>query len=206
VIAASTQSTVRGSRSHGVVGTRVECGRSLTCLEIHLTRSRPAWLAVTVLSLSLGCAVVARFRRDASLRDELDAHLFARPLDAVWQEALKLLTERDYEVLGRDRAVVGLKEQTSLESFFQKGFETRDLGNGKRALETNPDKRMRRYRVEGTAIDADDCRVTFHLVQAYSQDISEDVDRDIFMEFALVERVEPEAAKHIETAAEKSAR
>jgi hypothetical protein len=179
---------------------------SFSDLEIPLTRSCPTWLAVTVLSLSLGCAVVGRFKRDARLRDELDAHRFSRSLDAVWPEALKLLTERDYEVLGRDRAVVGLEEQGSLASFFKKGFETRDLGNGKRALETNPDKRMRRYRVEGTALDADHCRVTFNLVQAYSQDISEDVDRDIFMELALVERVEPEVAKHIQAAAEESAR
>ncbi len=65
---------------------------------------------------------------------------------------------------------------------------------------------MRRYRVDGTAIDADHCRVAFHLVQAYSQDISEDVDRDIFMELALVERVEPEVAEHITNAAEASAK
>jgi hypothetical protein len=57
------------------------------------------------------------------LRDELDAHRFSRSLDAVWPEALELLTERDYEVLGRDRAVVGLEEQGSLASFFKNALE-----------------------------------------------------------------------------------
>jgi hypothetical protein len=161
---------------------------------------------LTVLSLSLGCAVVGRFKHDARVREELDAHQFTRPLDAVWPEALKLLTERDYEVLGRDRAVVGLKEQSTLESVFQKGFETRDLGHGKWALETNPDIKMRRFRVEGIATDRGHCRVTFYLVQAYSQDVSEDVSRDISMELALVERIEPENAERIARVADEAAK
>jgi len=127
-------------------------------------------------------------------------------LDAVWPEALTLLNESDYEVLGRDRAVVGLKEQSTLASFFQKGFETRDLGHGQWTLETNPDIKMRRVRAEGTAIDRDHCRVTFYLVQAYSQDVSEDVSRDISMELALVERIEPENAARIARVAKEPSR
>ena len=167
-----------------------------------LTRSSSKWLALTALFLSLGCAAVGQLERASRLREQLDDHRFAQPLDAVWPQAIKLLAERDYEVLGRDRAVVGLGPQSALGSFFQKGFETRDLGGGRRALETNPDVKMRRYRAEGTTIDAGHCRVVFYVVQAKTEDVSEDEARDIHMELALIEQVEPEVAERITAATE----
>ncbi len=136
-------------------------------------------------------------KRDSRLRDQLDAHAFTRPLDAVWPEALRLLSERQYELIGKDRAVVGLPEQGVLGRVFAKGFETRGLGGGKRALETNPDGKMRRYRVEGTDAGNGTSRVLFYLVQASSDSPNETEARDLSMELALVNRIEPDVAERI---------
>jgi hypothetical protein len=165
-----------------------------------LPRSPPR-IAAAVLALPLACALFGNLKRDARLREALDAHAFARPLDEVWPEALRLLNERQYELVGKDREVVGAREQSYLGRMFAKGFETRDLGGGKRELETNPDGKMRRYRVLGTDAGNGTSHVLFYLLQGSTDSPSETDSRDLAMELALVQRLEPEAAQHIASAA-----
>jgi hypothetical protein len=53
--------------------------------------TRAIWTA-TALFLSLACSsVTAQVRRDARLREALDAHRFQQPLSVVWPAALRLL-------------------------------------------------------------------------------------------------------------------
>jgi len=159
-------------------------------------RARRA-LILAAVALCSGCAVVGHFQRDARMRSELDAHQFARPLDEVWPEARRLVAESGYDLVGSDREALGIPPQGALQRMLSKGYETRSLGNGKRALQTDQDMKMRRYRVEGTAIDAGHARVVFWLVQGSDQNPEESETRDTAMELALIERVEPDVAQRI---------
>jgi hypothetical protein len=141
-------------------------------------------------------------KRDARLREELDAHRFKQPLDAVWPEAQRLVYERGYELVGRDRAVVGAGEQGTIARVFSKGHETRSVGNGRRVLETNTDGKQRRYRVQGFDGGDGTCRVVFVLVQTSQDTSSESETRDLLVELALVDRVDPEEAQRIVAAVE----
>src|SRR5689334_17672261 len=101
---------------------------------------------VAALALCSGCAVVGHFQRGARLRAELDAHVFAKPLDAVWPEVQRLLVDAGYDLVGRDREAVGAPPLNALQNMLSKGHETRALGNGRRELETDQDTKMKRYR------------------------------------------------------------
>jgi hypothetical protein len=152
---------------------------------------------LAALALSSGCAVVGHFQRGARLRAELDAHVFAKPLDAVWPEVQRLLVDAGYDLVGKDRAAVGAPPLNALQGMLSKGHETRERGNGRRELETDQDARMKRYRAEGTAVDAEHCRVVLYAVQGSDQSPEQDETRATALELALVERVEPEAAERI---------
>lgn len=159
---------------------------------------RPAFAAA--LLLACACSLFGQMKRDGRLREQLDAHQFHQPIDTVWTEARKLLADRGYDLVGHDRVAVGLDPQSALATIFAKGFETRDLGGGKRALETNQDSDLRRYRVEGVPTGPDSCRVTFYTVQANPDTPNERQTRDLGMELTLFERLDPRTAERMETA------
>jgi hypothetical protein len=154
-------------------------------------------LVPAVVALLLGCAVVGQYKRDARMRAELDAHEFQRPLLSAWPEVLRLLDDRGYDLVGGDRVAIGVPAQNGVQHLLSKGFDTRDIGGGKLALETDQDGKLRRYRVEGTPTAADRCRIVFHVVQA-REDGGQDQSRDLSIELALVERLEPDSAARIE--------
>jgi hypothetical protein len=158
--------------------------------------SRTRRVVPAVIALLLGCAVVGQYKRDARMRAELDAHEFQRPLLSAWPEVLRLLNDRGYDLVGGDRVTIGLPAQNRVQNLLSKGFDTREVGGGKIALETDQDGKLRRYRVEGTPTAADRCRIVFHVVQA-REDAGQDQTRDLSMELALVERLDPDAAERI---------
>jgi hypothetical protein len=158
--------------------------------------SRTRRVVPAVIALLLGCAVVGQYKRDARMRAELDAHEFQRPLLSAWPEVLRLLNDRGYDLVGGDRVTIGLPSQNRVQHLLSKGFDTREVGGGKIALETDQDGKLRRYRVEGTPTAADRCRIVFHVVQA-REDGGQDETRDLSMELALVERLDPDAAERI---------
>ncbi|MFL5262201.1 MAG: hypothetical protein ACJ79E_11360 [Anaeromyxobacteraceae bacterium] len=158
--------------------------------------SRTGRVVPALVALLLGCAVVGQYKRDARMRAELDAHEFQRPLLSAWPEVLRLLDDRGYDLVGGDRVTIGLPAQNRVQNLLSKGFDTREVGGGKLALETDQDGKLRRYRVEGTPTAADHCRIVFYVVQA-REDGGQDQTRDLPIELALVERLDPDAAERI---------
>jgi hypothetical protein len=159
-----------------------------------LTTRRGTTVCVLLLSLLCSCAAS---RRASRLRHELDDHRFRKPLAEVWPAVLHLLADRQYELVGKDRAAAGQREYSS---FLQRGFETRDYPDGRRVLETMVNAEGIRYRVEGTAAGEGGCRVVFFALPRSLRDYEKWNYRDFQMEMDLVWRVEPEVAGRIEEA------
>jgi hypothetical protein len=148
--------------------------------------------------LSLSCAAI---QRDARLRSELDAHRFQAPLPEVWPTALRLLQERNYPVVGRDRVTLGLRGSNALAQFFAKGHETYATSDGRWVAETDAGPSQLRYRVEGRDTGNGTCRIVFTVLHLDPSGATTEESRDQEMELDLVWRVEPARAEAMVQAA-----
>ncbi|GEJ57091.1 hypothetical protein [Anaeromyxobacter diazotrophicus] len=165
-------------------------------------RNPSALLALALLaSLALSCASLAGAKRESALRRELNGYQLPRPLAAVWPDALRVLSERGVQLVGRDRATVGQPEQNTWGQLLSKGFETREDGGGRWVAESNADGERRRFRVQGTDLGRGTSIVRYVSIQAHPDDPAEDEARAIDLELALVQRVDPGAAARMLAAA-----
>jgi len=167
-----------------------------------MLRTRPPLLASAVLLLA-ACASVGATRREGRLRDELDAYRIEKPLEEVWPEAMKVVLDRGYQPVGKDRDVVGLSAQGTWGNLIAKGHETQRLGSDGLVLETNQDGEKRRYRIEGRRAEGGS-RVRFVVVQTRSDDPSEELSRDLDAELELVRRFDPAGAARLIDEAERT--
>lgn len=133
-------------------------------------------LAITTVLLLAACSMTAQARRDARLRADLDAHVFHLPLRVVWPVALHLLADHGYQLVGRDRLVVGAPP----------------AGRFKRLTAG--------YRLEGSEIGGKSCRLVFIAIRRTGLSPAEERSRDLDMELELARRVEPDEAARIQAA------
>jgi hypothetical protein len=162
--------------------------------------SHPAtWIVAGLVVATTACSSTEANRaRTGYLRPQLDALRYEKPIDEVWREVQRLLSERRYPLSGKDAQAVGQPDRL-LWRILSPAKETQDDGRGGRFLETGWSKSVR-YRVDGTADDAG-CRVVF---TAIAEDLTEhgrdaSRHRDLDMELELARRLAPEAAAHIES-------
>ncbi len=165
--------------------------------------ARPFRELAIALALVAGCAGI---KSHYALRQAVDAHRIERPLEVVWPEALKLLADRGYPLVGHDREVAGQRGSGSLLFIFDRGHETRKLEDGRLTAETNYGGQKLRYRVDGTDTGGGTCRVAFVAIQGNIDRADEDRMDDPRMALDLLRRVEPEAAERIEAALAQPAR
>jgi hypothetical protein len=160
-----------------------------------------AAVALPALLLALSsCSLVSGARREGRLREALEARPLPRPCAAVWPDALRVVAERGYELVGADRDALGLPALHPWRAALSKGFETRALGAGGRVLESGADADGHRYRVEGREAGGG-CEVRFLVVTMRDGPGSEETGRDAGAELELLRRVDPEAAAAVEAAA-----
>jgi len=164
-----------------------------------MTLSTRRATAACALFLSLICSC-ATTKRASRLRHELDEHQIQKPLPEVWPAALRLLADRRYDLVGKDRVMAGQREYSN---FLRGGYETREYSDKRRATETMLNSEAVRYRVEGTDIGGQSCRVVFFALPRNAKEYDKWNYRDVQMEMDLVWRVEPEAAGRIEEAVKK---
>jgi hypothetical protein len=157
--------------------------------------------AAAIVMFLLACSMTAQARRDARLRAGLDAHRFHQPLSTIWPAALHLLADHGYQLVGRDRLVVGAPPAPRFKRLTAGGFETGHSRTGF-VMETMTNASGTRYRVEGQDIDEKSCRITFVAIRRTGGAPSEERSRDLDMELELVRRLEPDAAARIAQAAD----
>jgi hypothetical protein len=163
-----------------------------------MNRSTRAIWAATALFFSVACAsVTAQVRRDARLREALDAHRFHQPLSVVWPAGLRILADHRYQLVGHDRATVGAPEESRWRVLTARGFATRRLGDHGLVLETRENDSRVRWRMEGVETPPGTSLLTLTAVRRTGEVPSEEKSRDLDLELELVGRLEPDAAARI---------
>jgi hypothetical protein len=157
-------------------------------------------LAVAACAV-LACAS-AQQRRDERLREQLARYTLPKTCEDVWPTALRIVAEKGYELVGKDRTRIGLPEQSGLGKFFSRGFETRSTGSGLVA-ETGADSADLRYRVEASQTGLASCRVVYTVVKVNPLDHTQREYGDPQLDLAVVREIEPERATRMAEAAEK---
>jgi hypothetical protein len=154
-------------------------------------------LLVAALALTTGCA---SNRREAYLHDKAGTHVYRKPVAEVWPKARELLAEEGYSVM---EAKGGFEMQTD---WLMQGAPS-SLGTS-----------YARYLVRGIEKGPGQCVVEFHRQNRVQSQAAHDTStgetakegigtdsnslaRDYAMEWKLLQRVDPEAAKSLEAEA-----
>jgi hypothetical protein len=168
---------------------------------------------VTFAIASSGCASARAERlRKERLQHELDSFVYPRPLDEVWQEARRLLAERDYPLAGRDAETVGQRPMGWAERIVSPARETgpeqeggllqrmgavKATSGAAQALDTGWTQYGERYHLEGCS-QGDGSHVVFIHLKHDPTDRRSEAARDLELELELVRRLDPPAAARIE--------
>ena len=172
---------------------------------------------ITLTIASSGCAS-ARAVRKERLQRELDSFVYPRPLDQVWDEARRLLAERDYPLAGKDAEAVGQRPMSWAVRIVSPARETgaaqeggllqragvvKERPGATRALDTGWNQYGERYRLEGWS-EAGGSRIAFTFFKQDRTDRRSEETRDLELELELLRRLEPPAAARIETSIRSS--
>jgi hypothetical protein len=160
---------------------------------------RTARTLLLLLPLCLAACSTAASARRAELRRGLDQARLSRSPAEIWPELQRFLHERGFPLVGDDRLAVGLKAQGALGKIFSPGFETRVRGDGSRILETNVDEESRsRVRAEALAVPGGGTQLRITMLRRSETNHTEYSEwRDVDLELALLERLDPVAAAAI---------
>jgi hypothetical protein len=174
-----------------------------------LTAVLAAGIALAIASS--GCAS-ARAVRKERLQRELDSFVYPRPLDQVWDEARRLLAERDYPLAAKDAEAVGQRPMSWAERLVSPARETGAAPEGgllqragavkgrsgaTQALDTGWNQYGERYHLEGWA-EAGGSRIAFTLVKQDRTDRRSEQNRNPELELDLLRRLDQPAAARIE--------
>lgn len=153
-----------------------------------------ALLLVAVLALSTGCAAN---RREAYLHEKAGTHVYRQPIAEVWPKAKEVLTEEGYsfkEAKGGFEMVTDFQTQgapsslgTSYARYLVRGIEK---GPGQCSVEF-----IKQSRVESQG--AHDTNTG----KAAEVSASNSTNRDYDLEWKLLQKADPEAAKALESEA-----
>jgi hypothetical protein len=167
---------------------------------------RAALAATLALSL-LGCSGPGGQVR---LREQLDAYSIPKPLAEVWPDALRFVSARGFELVGKDRRVLGQEEQSVFSKIFTAGHETQAVSGRQWKAETASNRQRQRYRVLGTQTGPERCRIEFYSLQAGDPLRDGEMGgparefRDLQLEVEFVETYDAEQARRIAAAAQRA--
>lgn len=178
------------------------------------------WMAGCLLVVSTGCASMqaAKERRQRT-EAALDALRYKQPADEVWLAVRRLLADRDFDLAGADAEAVGQKNN-AFSMAMSGAKETYPFGSDRNILQrigivSSPKVRTDgsvsldtgwrstddRFHVDGL-VEQDGFRVVFTRIIRDREKFEENWYRDLDMELALAARLDPEAAKRVERAAD----
>lgn len=162
-----------------------------------MTRTARSTLPLLLLLASASCSATAL--RQAKLKRGLDDYAYPRSVAEVWPEVQRLANERGYPLVGSDRKAVGLEARNRLLEAFSPGFDTRTRATGGRILETGAGDGGVRLRAEAFPTGSGGCRVVFTQLKRDDTNPALQLEsRDLDLELALLQRVDPVAAARIE--------
>ena len=162
-----------------------------------MTRTARSTLPLLLLLASASCTAAAL--REAKLRRGLDEYAYPRAVAEVWPEVQRLANERGYPLVGADRKAVGLEARNRVLEAFSPGFDTRTRATGGRILETGAGEGGYRLRAEAWPAGSGGCRVVFTRLKRDDTNPALQLEtRDLGLELALLQRLDPVAAARVE--------
>jgi hypothetical protein len=165
---------------------------------------RTLGIGAAVLLAATGCATLAHGgARPAYIADAMRTYPFPRPCEELWVDALKLVAEQGFHLVGADRKLVGQEEQGFITNFLNRGHATTRDDDGVFETETDANRQGFRYLIRGKPGEKKTCFVTFTGIQEEKVNATENRFRDYDQELLLLSRIDPAAAARILEAADK---
>ncbi len=157
-------------------------------------------VAALVAAVATGPAcskTVAGGAGPAHVRDTMREYRFPRACDALWVEALRLISSQGFGLVGSDRELAGQDKQGAISHFLNRGHATTRDDDGMLEAESDSDGQGLRWLVRGRPAGADGCLVQYISVQEDRANATEVRHRDYDQELLLLARVDPAAAARI---------
>ncbi|HQR29527.1 MAG TPA: hypothetical protein PLL32_03890 [Anaeromyxobacteraceae bacterium] len=162
-------------------------------------------LGAVVLLAAAGCATLTHGgTRQAYVADAMRSYAFPKPCEELWVDALRLVAEQGFHLVGADRKLVGQDEQGFITNFLNRGHATTRDDDGVLETETDANRQGFRYLIRGKPGEKKTCFVTFTGIQEEKVNATENRHRDYDQELLLLSRVDPAAAARILEAADRA--
>jgi predicted small secreted protein len=161
-------------------------------------------LAVVAAMATAGCnTLTAGGDRQAYVRDSMRDYRFPRACEALWVDALKVISSQGFDLVGSDRELAGQEKQGVVSNFLNRGHATWRNDDGLFEAESDSDRQGLRFVIRGKPAGPDGCFVTYTAVQEDKANSTETRNRDYDQELLLLSRIDPGAAAKIYEGADK---
>ena len=165
----------------------------------------PFAVAAAVLLTATGCSkFTAGGAGPAYVRDTMREYRFPKACEVLWVDALKVIAEQGFGLVGNDRELAGQEKQGVITSFLSRGHATTRDDDGVFEAVSDSSGQGLRFLVTGRPAGADGCFVQYFSIQEDRANSSEARHRDYDQELLLLARVDPAAAARVLEAADKA--
>jgi hypothetical protein len=162
-------------------------------------------VAAAVLLVASGCkSFTAGGAGPAYVRDTMREYRFPKACEVLWVDALKVIAEQGFGLVGSDRELAGQEKQGVITNFLNRGHATTRDDDGVFEAESDANGQGFRYLVKGKPAGPDGCFVQFYGIQDDRANSTELRHRDYDQELLLLARIDPAAAARILEAADKA--
>jgi hypothetical protein len=160
--------------------------------------ARRTGIGIALLLGLAGCATLTHGgKRQAYVADAMRAYPFPKACEVIWVDALTVIAEQGFQLVGNDRKLVGQEEQGFITSFLNRGHATTRDDDGVFEAETDANRQGLRYLVRGKPGEKNVCFVTYTGIQEDKANSTDTRYRDFDQELLLLSRVDPAAAARI---------
>ncbi len=140
----------------------------------------------------------------AYVRDTMREYRFPKACEVLWVDALKVIAEQGFGLVGSDRELAGQEKQGVITNFLNRGHATTRDDDGVFEAVSDSNSQGLRFVVTGRPAGADGCFVQYFTVQEDRANSTETRYRDYDQEILLLARVDPAAAARVLEAADKA--
>jgi hypothetical protein len=155
--------------------------------------------------IAAGCATLTHGgARNAYVANAMREYRFPVACEKLWPDALRMLAQEGFSLVGTDRELAGQDKQGAITNFLNVGHATTLDDKGVYESETDWNSTRFRYQVRGAMAGKDGCFVNFVGIQEDRTNSTERRHRDYEKEFYLLSVVAPAEGARISAEADKA--
>jgi hypothetical protein len=160
------------------------------------------WAVAAVLAATGCSSLTAGGAGPAHVRDSMREYRFPKACEDLWVDALRVIADQGYGLVGSDRELAGQEKQGVITNFLNRGHATTRDDDGVFEAESDADANFVRFLVRGKPAGTGGCFVQFIYILDDRNTSTEKRHRDYEMELTLLSKVDPAAAAKIAEAAD----